>query len=505
MLRSVSCIFISLICAAPAAHAQAVTLASPDGQIELRLNTEKNLVYSVHAGGKPVIEPSRVGIIIDKVDLSEDVSAGEPELYQTNERYPWYGPHSTAVDRGNGARLNMVHRKSGTKYTLELRAYNDGVAFRHIVAGVGRRVLEEATSFRLPAGSIVWIHGTDGHYEEQHVRKSLRAVAPGEWTLPPLTARLPEDTGYISITESALREYSGMALQADGTGVFHARLGHRVPASYPFRLRYESLVGKMSQPAAITGVITTPWRVVLVGRDLNTLVNSDIIHNLAPPPDPKLFPKGILSGWIKPGRAVWSYLDGGRGTLEGMKEFSRLASELGFEYNVLEGFWARWPEAQLKELTDYSRKLGVQILLWKHSRDLRTPPELNAFLDLCVRNGVAGAKVDFFDHEHKDIVDLYETILRAAAERKLIIDFHGSNKPTGMERTWPNMLGTEAIRGLESRPPYAQHDVTLPFTRMLAGLADYTPVVFGRRMADTTWAHQVANAILLPAPLLVYG
>jgi alpha-glucosidase len=323
--------------------------------------------------------------------------------------------------------------------------------------------------------------------------------------MPPLTVQLPKDTGYLSITEAALRDYSGMGLQADGTGGFQVRLGHAIPASYPFRLRYANLVQRMSQPAAITGTIATPWRVVIVGLDLNTLANADIVHNLSPKPDPKLFPNGIRTEWIKPGRAVWSYLDGGRGTPEGMREFSKLASELGFEYSVLEGFWSRWPESDLKELADYSRKLGVGILIWKHSRDLRTPDQIREFFSLCNRTGVVGAKIDFFDHEHKEIIDLYETIVRAAAEHKLLVDFHGSNKPTGLERTWPNLVGVEGIRGMESRPPYAQHDATLPFTRMLAGLADYTPTVFGRRMADTTWAHQVANAILFPAPLLVYG
>jgi alpha-glucosidase len=124
---------------------------------------------------------------------------------------------------------------------------------------------------------------------------------------------------------------------------------------------------------------------------------------------------------------------------------------------------------------------------------------------MCRRTGVAGAKIDFFDHEHKDVVDAYEMMLKAAAEYELVLDFHGSNKPTGLERTYPNLLGLEGIRGLEMGPPYAQHNTTLPFTRMLAGLADYTPMHFGRRLADTTWPHQIANAVILWAPLLVYA
>src|SRR5262249_49283453 len=161
----------------------------------------------------------------------------------------------------------------------------------------------------------------------------------GEWAAPPLTFRLPGGAGYAAITEAALVNYSGMALQADGRWGFAVRLGHRHPASYPFRLRYGAEAAKrLSRPAAVAGGITTPWRVVMVGPDLNTLVNGDMVWNLCPPPDPKLFPQGLKTPWIRPGRAVWKYLDGGPSTLEGMKEFSRLAGELGFEHHIIEGF-----------------------------------------------------------------------------------------------------------------------------------------------------------------------
>jgi alpha-glucosidase len=118
--------------------------------------------------------------------------------------------------------------------------------------------------------------------------------------------------------------------------------------------------------------------------------------------------------------------------------------------------------------------------------------------------GIAGLKIDFFDHEHKEVVDLYEMLAKAAAQHKLMVDFHGANKPTGLERTYPNIVGIEGIRGMEFYPPYAQHEVVLPFTRMLAGMGDYTPTHFGALIADTTWAHQVANAVILQSPLLVY-
>jgi alpha-glucosidase len=286
------------------------------------------------------------------------------------------------------------------------------------------------------------------------------------------------------------------------------RLGHSHPPSYPFRLRYGAgEAERLSRPAAITGTITTPWRVVMVGPDLSALVNCDAVPNLCPPPDPKLFPQGPRTGWIKPGRAVWKYLDGGENTLEGMKEFCRLAGELGFEHHVIEGFWARWSDAEIKDLVSHARRHHVSIWLWKHSKSLRDPQARHDFLKRCHDLGVAGVKVDFFDHEAKEVIDLYQSLLKEAAEYKLLVDFHGANKPAGESRTWPNELTREAVRGMEARKleDRATHDVTLPFTRLLAGHADYTPVHLGDRRGNTTWAHQVASAAVLSAPLLTYA
>src|SRR3954453_15034368 len=117
-----------------------------------------------------------------------------------------------------------------------------------------------------------------------------------------------------------------MALKAGGRRGFEIVLGHNHPVSYPYKLRYtEEDIQRLAKPAAMTGPITSPWRVVLLGNDLNTLVNSDLVSSLSPPPDPALFPDGPRTAWVKPGRAVWQYLDGGEKTLAGQKEFCRLA------------------------------------------------------------------------------------------------------------------------------------------------------------------------------------
>ena len=118
--------------------------------------------------------------------------------------------------------------------------------------------------------------------------------------------------------------------------------------------------------------------------------------------------------------------------------------------------------------------------------------------------GVAGAKIDFFDHEAKEVVDLYETLLLKAAEYRIQLVFHGANKPTGRERTWPNDMVREAIRGMESSgyKERARHQTTLPFTRYLAGRADYTTMIFSERRRDSSFAHQIASLAVFASPLL---
>jgi len=173
---------------------------------------------------------------------------------------------------------------------------------------------------------------------------------------------------------------------------------------------------------------------------------------------------------------------------------------------VVEGFWQKWPKDELKAVIADSHRQGVGLWLWKHSSQLRTPGARQELFDLCAEVSAAGVKIDFFDHEAKEVVELYEIMLREAAARKLLVNFHGANKPTGESRAWPNELTREGVRGMESRKSNrAQHDVTLPFTRFLAGHADYTPVHFGERRNDTTLAHQVATAAIFTSPLLTYA
>ncbi|HEX6181715.1 MAG TPA: glycoside hydrolase family 97 N-terminal domain-containing protein [Chitinophagaceae bacterium] len=496
---------ILLLLRATAADTTVVT--SPDGTIQFRLfQKDGQFHFSVARKREQIIAPSPLSMTVNGSEILKG-TPGKPASYKVNERYPWMGVHSTAINHCNGLQLPV--NNSVAPFTLDIRVYNHGAAFRITLnSEMKDAVPDEATIFNIPKGSIIWYHDLEMHYESVHAKKDISAVPAGDWVAPPATFKLPGGS-YASITEADLKDYSGMSLQSNGNNGLVVRLAHHHPTSYPYRLRYspEDTL-RLRQPASISGRIITPWRVVIIGADLNELVNADIVHNLCPAPDPKLFPKGLNTDWIRPGRAVWKYLDGGGpGTIEVMQHFSDQAAKLGFEHNILEGFWSRWSDDSIRYLVNYSKKLGVDIWLWKHSKSLRDPKSRDSFFRKCHELGVVGAKIDFFDHEAKEVIDLYESILREAAHYKLLLDFHGANKPTGRLRTWPNELTREAVRGMEARrlDDRATHETTLPFTHFLAGPAEYTVVHFGERRKNTTWAHQIASAAILSTPLLTYG
>jgi len=491
---------------------QNVTIKSPDGKTGFNLiNKNDILAYSAYSYNKPVIGESPLIMTIDGIKITEGVKTGSVKKEYISEQYPVYGYHSTAVNECNAARIECRHISSGIRFSLEIRVFNDGFAFRFVVPGKESmpRVPDEATEFVFPSGSNVWYHNLRMHYEGEYTRMLIDTIPEGQWAAPPVTVKLPGGAGYAAVTEANLVDYPGMALQTTGNNGFRVRIGHSHPVSYPYELRYSKEdIERVTKPAIINGNITTPWRVVLAGKDLNTLVNSDIITNLCPPPDKKIFPGGLYTQWIRPGRAVWRYLDGGGdNSLKNMKEFSRVASELGFEYNILENFWSKWPEDSIRALVDYSRKLNVGIIVWKHSKELRDPAERIEFFDRLATLGISGIKVDFFDHEAKEVIDLYESIFRECADRKLLLILHGANKPTGLQRTWPNVLIYEAVRGMEASrlEDRATHQTFLPFTRMLAGAADYSVCHFGDRRRNTTWANQVATAAIYCAPVITYA
>jgi len=474
-----------------------VVIKSPDGNIRLLLEVKNGtLAYSVYFGNIKVISPSAMGLVINGKWSGKLAQIGKIQKYTIDETYGINGGHSTAVNHCNGEKISV--NSSIQNFVIDTRVYNDGVAFRYLVSNQGSSVVnQDSTQFNIADGAMVWSQPNIKYYEGRYTKKSIKDFKAGELAGPPLTLELANDAGYAAITEAGLVDFAGMSLIANGNSGFTANL--------------TGVTNKV-------GTIESPWRVIEVGRDLNTLVNCDLITNLSPAFNSKLFPQGNKTSWVKPGRSVWSWLAQKSDiTLENMKHFSDMAAQLGFEYNLVDEGWGNWKDGSrdkwdmMKELVDYSAKKGVKIWVWKAYPDRNGIPGINteekrrAFFKRCADLGIAGLKVDFFDSESQEIVDFYQAALKDAAEYKLMMDFHGANKPTGENRTWPNELTREAIRGLENQPPWAPGNSTLPFTRFLAGPADYTPVHFGSRLGDVTWAHMVATMVIFTSPLMCLG
>ena len=207
---------LAVLIAGPAENNVAfpITVASPNSAIkfDLSLRSEQRLSYRVTLNERPVIELSRAGVIVDGINLGDGVSVAAVERSRHDERYRTRGVHSVAVNRYNGAKVTLLHEPSGTRYVMEIRGFDDGVAFRYVMPAAtadAMRVPDEANVFNFPARSTVWYHDLDGHYEGVHEKRDVEDVPEGDWAAPPVTAQLPDGTGYASITEAGLKDYAG--------------------------------------------------------------------------------------------------------------------------------------------------------------------------------------------------------------------------------------------------------------------------------------------------------
>ncbi|MDN3657142.1 glycoside hydrolase family 97 catalytic domain-containing protein [Ferruginibacter paludis] len=466
----------------------AVTLQSPDGKITTSISADSAgmLIYTVQYRGKTVILNSILGITVNQINLGKSVQMNDPVYSSVNEKYASPGVHDTAVNHYNQVIIPITHQQSGMQYQLHIKVFEDGIAYRYVVPQKGTATVQgEASSWKIPAGSTVWYQENVFYYEGLYYETPVSKLGVKKLG-PPLTYQTT-DSIYVSITEAALYNYSGMSLQSDNSGTLHAAFVND------------------SSGWKIQDTIVTPWRVAIISDNLNGLVNADIIQNLNPAPDSAL----QHASWIKPGKAVWSYFMHDNVTTMALeKMYIDKAALLGFEYNMVDAGWeSSWPNCldSLKALVQYASNKKVGIWVWKAYTSLKEDTVRRAFFEQMQHTGVAGIKIDFIDKEGIDQVKFYEAALKDAANNHLMIDFHGANKPTGYNRSFPNELTREAVYGQEwatFNPQGPVHNAILPFTRMLAGPADATPGVFDSKKAyGTSRAHQLALQVIFNSVL----
>jgi alpha-glucosidase len=489
----------------------AIKLASPGNALSVTLDTSDSgrPVWALQREDRWLVRPSPLGITVNGVDLGAGVTAGQPIIHEVREQYAWRGVKQQATNHCRVVLVPFHHGASDTRWILEGRLFDDGFAYRYHVPGLGQRTVQgESSSWNLVEGSRAWFQTNTSDYEGVYQSSLVEDFPQPVHLGPPVTVELPKD-GYLLLTEANLVRYSGMTLRPTGNS------------------RLEAVFQDDPAGFVLSGDIRSPWRVTIAVPDLHSLVNTDVIYNLAEPPDPKLFPEGARTEWIRPGKALITWCvfgnEGARWHLQ--KWFVDQCAALRCEYLLVDAGWRteRWGWLadggdvwqRLKELCDYAASRNVGIVVWHAFPEGRDDgPGLTqaaARRDLfrrCQEAGVQGVKIDFFNSESLSILEAYDDLTRLAAEHRLHINFHGANKPTGEVRTWPNEITREGIREQEyllwDLLPL-EHYAALPFTRMVVGHSDFLPTyVRAKYLKNTTAAFQMATAIIASTSFLCW-
>ena len=489
-----------------------------------------DLLYSVDFHGKWLIDESILGLKLEgQPALGPGMHQVHVERGQADLTYNIpVGKTSTVRDHYTSALVDFEDG-GGRKLSIEIRAYDDGVAFRYIVpaqAGAGMiRIERELTEFRYARDATAYplvLDGFQSSYEDEYQERLVSGIHH-DWLVGlPLLAEVA-GVGWVAVTEADIENYAGMYL----------RKGDK-----PLALRAElsPRIDKTSIAVEADGPVTSPWRVLMIGDEPGRLVESNIVLNLNPPS------KIADTSWIRAGKSAWDWWSGeaapgasfkpGMNTAT-MKHYIDFASGSGFAYMLIDAGWAKaerkgpqdyaaladitqvTTEIDMPELLRYAKEKKVGLWLWAHWTSV--DKYMDQAFPLFEKWGIAGVKIDFMNRDDQQMVNWYRQVAEAAAQHHLMLDFHGAFKPDGLRRTWPNVMTREGVMGKEylkwSARTTPAHNTTLPFTRMLAGPMDYTPGAFGNSnranfvarnlmpMGLGTRAHELALYVVLESPL----
>lgn len=500
---------ILLICACAAAclsaRAESVQMTSPDGKGVLTVKDDSGRIeYSIAWGGKMIIQPSCLGLEIGKPMLDGLKIAGVRALGKHDESWhPVYGERAEIPDRYNSWEFDV---NSGDKkaFTIIVRAYDEGIAFRYRIHGGYFKVTDEFTEYTLPEGTLAYF--TPRAQTEYSVLPLRDWPGDGESDRP-LLLKLP-DGSFACLAEAGVVDYvrTKFKLSPDKPGTVRAAMYGTVEDVAPY---------------------DAPWRLVMYGEKAGDILEHNyMFYNLNPPCAIK------NPSWIKPGkvmREVTLTTEGGRNVVDFAEKHNLQyvlfdAGWYGFEYDKASDATTvtldprRNPDPHaldLQAVIDYARSKGIGVLLYVNQRALQQ--QLDEILPLYKSWGVAGVKFGFVQVGSQVWTRWMHEAVRKCAEYELMVDIHDEYRPTGVSRTWPNLMTQEGVRGNEEFPD-AFNNTMLPFTRFVAGPADYTICYyrqdFGKLNSDadahgvprsrtikTTPAHQLALAAIYYSPL----
>jgi alpha-glucosidase len=504
-------------------------LKSPDGRIEVQVKAGERLQYDVRLDGKPVLQDAALSLDVDGTALGANPkvkgaktrpvdSVVEPPVRQKSEKIR---------DHFNELRLEL---QGG--YAVVFRAYDEGVAYRFETALPQKevKVRGEEARFRFVDAKQVYYAKEEepiplfSHQERHYLPVPLATLSARNLaTLPAIVER--SDGVKVAIAESNVEEYPGLWLRGNGDQSLSATF-----PPYPLEEKLERdrdlKVVKAADYIAVTrGARTYPWRILGIARTDADLLTNRMVYLLASPS------RVADTSWIKPGKVAWDWWNAnnvyGVDFKSGVntatyKYYIDFAAKYGIDYVILDEGWYVLgdvlkvsPGMDMEDLTAYAKQKGVGLILWVvwNTFDAKFDAAFAQFETW----GIRGIKVDFMQRDDQKLIEYYHRVCREAAKHHMLVDFHGCQRPALMTRTWPNLISTEGVRGLEwvkwSDAPHPEHNVTLPFTRMFLGPMDYTPgamrnasqksfvKVFEQPMSLGTRCHQLAMYVVFESPL----
>jgi hypothetical protein len=381
-------------------------------------------------------------------------------------------------------------------------------------------IVSEQTEFSIPTDGVVWVQNYDlpsdwtpayeGVYQDG-IAIGTNAKDSGGWAFPAL---FQLKNHWLLLTESNLdRNFYGSKLDSNAANGVYKIAG-------PMESEGKG-TGKISATASTP--FSTPWRLCIIGKNLATIVESNLVYHVA---DKNKI--GDVS-WVKPGRSSWSWWGDHASSKDfvRLKNFVDLAQEMGWEYSLVDANWDMMEGGDIKQLVDYAKTKKVDLLLWYNSggphnvvterpRDIMSDPVRRKEEFKKLREwGVKGVKIDFFQSDKQNVIALYHDILMDAAREKIMVNFHGCTLPRGWSRTYPNLVTMEAVRGAENYGWGKEYAQTAPvlnniytYTRNVVGPMDYTPVTFSDYECcphTTTNAHELALTVLFESGWLHFA
>lgn len=505
------------VAASATASPKEFSLKSPDGKLTVAVDVDETVSYSLEHDGTLLLDGSEISMTLsDGVTygsgsrfLGKQLRSVDETIQAVNYR------KKTVEDRYN----ELTLRFKG--FNLVFRAYDDGMAYRFVsLSRIPFNVVSEKASFSFPEDWKAYVPYVRDYSSDDFSRQFMNSfentyshISLSEWNRDRL-AFLPlvveaADGKKLCITESDLLDYPGMYLyNGDGDSSLEG-----VFAPYPAEEKQGGhnmlqmvVQSRKEHIAEFEKGTAFPWRTVIVSENDWELTESDMVYRLATPAA-----EDMDFSWVKPGKVAWDWwndwnlygVDFRAGiNNDTYRYYIDFASAHGIEYVILDEGWAVnlkadlmqvIPEIDLKMLADYAASKNVGLILWAgywaFDRDME------AVCKYYSEMGIKGFKVDFMDRDDQKMVDFHRRAAEMAARYGLMVDFHGTYKPTGLSRTYPNVVNNEGIHGLEQlkwSPDADQvtYDVTIPFIRFVAGPADYTQ---GAMRNATRWNYRPVN------------